>query len=982
MSMKTFTAACCLAASAALSAPDDSKVWDFEAGSAGLKASDSACAIVPEPGVPGNHAYQIVATRAHHTQLRLEGSERTRSFVLSFRAKVLEWEGEAPVLYAYGAIDKGALRALSISRQAGRIFCWYGRDQANPALGSVSVGYGGKGKWVHGAIACVDDYILAKVWRPESPEPNWQAEGKDPRNLSGTVALGVWTSPRTPSKAKVLFDDVRLTPLSSDTLKSWGIRLGPRPALDVAEAPKSPGVFRVEGRVGLASARAAVAFDLETGEMTNFVDRATGRDFIAREVKRPLFELHLTQPYRDKAMTLSSRDFRKVAAKRARRGIAIEFGGHPALALSARVTASLHADGSVRLRIRVANLPEWGLASVTFPNMPAPAALGDDDADDVLLMPWSSGGLLPSPGRTSQSRTVDYPGPAFAQFYALYDKTAGAYVAMHDPNGHCKRFLLRTVSKQHVSVGLVHRFPEAPGKDAALAYDVVLRTFRGDWRDAAAIYKTWAMKQPWCAKTLAERDDIPQFLKEGSGIIIHPVWHPGARAKVTGERLEKLPDLMDAYREKTGLAHMIFVPYGWENRGTWAGINYFPSIPSDELWVKANAELRKRGHRTAFLTSGFWWVVKRQATGSGPAFDDTDDFERRNGMCVHTASGTVWIVDWYERTKQFGSWRGLSAKLCHGSPEARNAMKDIFLRAARLGVPLVSFDQEIGGCQTAPCYSRGHGHPPGWGNWMWTSFRDLCADILREGKPIQPELGLFLENVSELAIPYMATYWSRQFGQVDVGARGARGIGLFSYLYHEYVTAIGAACVQGQGYHGSRPHPGLRRYIFANNLVRGLIPGPFMHEVPLEGGDKWRRAIAPAYFAFCRPYKHFPEYLMLGKTVRPLQIECQDVELHFWRRGGPDAKPRRKRGPAVSRWPLVLPAVTTGSFEAADGSVAAFVVNTTADPQKAAAVAPAGRRVVVYRADRTKQARLAPRTANARIPLSLEPFGVRVLVMR
>ena len=104
-------------------------------------------------------------------------------------------------------------------------------------------------------------------------------------------------------------------------------------------------------------------------------------------------------------------------------------------------------------------------------------------------------------------------------------------------------------------------------------------------------------------------------------------------------------------------------------------------------------------------------------------------------------------------------------------------MKQIFLRIASLGVSLISFDQEIGGGQNAPCYSRTHGHPPGYGNWMWTDFRDLCAEILRDGKPVEPELGLFLENVSELAIPYMATYWSRQFGEVGVGAADARRVG-------------------------------------------------------------------------------------------------------------------------------------------------------------------------------------------------------------
>ena len=39
---------------------------------------------------------------------------------------------------------------------------------------------------------------------------------------------------------------------------------------------------------------------------------------------------------------------------------------------------------------------------------------------------------------------------------------------------------------------------------------------------------------------------------------------------------------------------------------------------------------------------------------------------------------------------------------------------------------------------------------------MWTDFRDLCVSILWEGKPIQPEWGLFMEDCSELAMPYMA----------------------------------------------------------------------------------------------------------------------------------------------------------------------------------------------------------------------------------
>jgi len=947
--------------------------WDFEKEAAGWTMLGKEGAVVAEAGNPQNHAYQIATSKPHHTRLTLQDSEKTPNYLLKLRVKLVDWQGAEPSVYVYGRSGKGGFRALTLGLRGGRAFSYYGQQKPAATVGMLAAGLR-KGEWVHVAMACYGDYLFGKTWHEGMPEPRWQAEGPTEGLETGTVALGVWTSPRTPSSATVLFDDVEFTPLTEDTLKTWGIRPGPRPTLALADVPKGPGVFDLADRVGIASSAAAVAFDRETGEITNIVDRRTGQEFIAREMKEPLFQCALTKPYEGKRLLIASRDFRNTeVTRRDDKTVTLAFSGCPDDLIRVSVTARTSPD--IRLRINVKNKSDWCIASVAFPGMPAPAALGGDGEDDNMLVPWHSGAVIPAPGLRGGGRTVEYPGGAFAQFYAHYDKAAGLYVAMEDPNGHCKQYRLRSSAGKFVSISLTHRFPEVPGEDAALPYDIVLRTFKGDWRDAAAIYKAWAVKQPWCARKLSERKDIPEFLKEGSGIVITGIANPAGREKRFGKRMEKLPDLMDAYRKATGLKHMVFVPYGWENRGTWAGINYFPSVPSDEVWREVNKELKKRGHRTAFLTSGYWWVVKRRKTSNGPAFDDTADFERRKGMCVTKPDGTIAEVDWYDRVGTFGDWRGLSAMLCHGSPKAQTTMKNIFVNVARLGVPLVSFDQEIGGCQHTPCYSRDHGHPPGYGNWMWTDFRNVCREILKEGKPIQPELGLFMENVSELAIPYMATYWSRQFGEM---MGGGRGIGLFSYLYHEYVTAIGAACVQGQGDKGGRPSAGLRCRILANNLTRGLIPGPFMHDVPLEGGDKWRQQVSKAYRSFCRPYSHFSEYLMLGKTVRPIQVECEDIEEYYWRRDSRKGKPLRKGGPPVVKEALILPAVTTGSFEAADGSIASVVVNSTPEPRKATATVPGGKKTVIYTADRKEE----KQSSETRIPLSLEPFGVRVLVMK
>ncbi|MCC6353442.1 MAG: hypothetical protein IT577_06125 [Verrucomicrobiae bacterium] len=429
---------------------------------------------------------------------------------------------------------------------------------------------------------------------------------------------------------------------------------------------------------------------------------------------------------------------------------------------------------------------------------------------------------------------------------------------------------------------------------------------------------------------------------------------------------------------------MIFVPYGWEGRGTWAGINYLPAQPANEYWQRVNALLEEHGHRSAALLSGYWWVVKRRETGGGPAFDDSAQFDRLKGMCVANADGSTWRVDSYDKVGIFGDWRGLSVGLCHGSPEAADALMGQFLGTVRIGFPLVSFDQEIGGSQHAPCYAPGHGHAPGYGDWMWTGFRDLSARIREEGRKFEPEIGLFMENESDLAVPLMATYWSRQFGEVDIaGVPGSRGIGLFSYIYHDYVTAIGAACVQGQGAQGTNPDALLRCRVLANNLTRGLIPGPFMNLVPLDpGDDPYRRASSAAFFSVCRPYPRVPEYLLRGRCIPPVEVDCEEVETWYFRRrlGAEEAKDPAKRDDAKER--VKIESVTAGAFAAANGSEAHFIVNGTPDARRATAALPPGPEAVVYSADRKELSRIPASKGPRSLPLELEPFGVRVVVTR
>jgi hypothetical protein len=751
------------------------------------------------------------------------------------------------------------------------------------------------------------------------------------------------------------------------------------------------------GRRSLAAGELEMTLDATLGGGSSLRHGPSGTELISGG-GGGLFALELTRPAKAKRMHLHAGQFarRRLLPVAEGNGCDMEFSDSSQKGLS--VTCSIRTDrgGALRFRIAVQNETPWAVRQVVYPILDCTTALGGDAKDDRMLVPAHGGVEIAAPGRKSwgplrathpalPGNSLDYPGRCFAQFLAYYDPRVGLYFASEDSRGRPKYWHLsrRGKKRERFRIGLGHFFPETPGNDAALDYDVVLRGFVGDWRTAADIYREWAVTQPWCARRLADRRDVASFLKDGAGILlVHDANNAATHGKLLGRNLEKLPAFAAAYRQRTGLKHMVVVPYGWENRGKWAGINYFPALPSNEAWRKAAAALKKQGDRVAFLTSGFWWVIKRKETRAGPAFDDSADFETRKAMVAAKPDGSPWFVDCYNRTQTGSVWRGLSAVLCHGSPQARRTVKEFFLEAVRCGATLVSFDQEIGGRQVFPCYDAKHGHPPGYGRYMWDGFRRTCDEILEEGRKINPELGLFMECDSELAIPHMATYWSRQFGEViDRANVQGRCVGLFSYLYHDYVTMIGAACVQGQGELPDPPGATLRCRVFANNLRRGLIPGPIVQDVPLEPDSDWHRTVARAHFNYCRPYPVFARYLLLGRAVRPPKCTAPSVKTWYWKRskGGT----QNSRGIPVRKQEIQVPAVDVGSFRADDGSVGTVVVNITEEPRRAQLelVRPA-RSAVLFDAQGKELQQWKRRARGGTLEIEVPPLEVVVLITR
>lgn len=99
---------------------------------------------------------------------------------------------------------------------------------------------------------------------------------------------------------------------------------------------------------------------------------------------------------------------------------------------------------------------------------------------------------------------------------------------------------------------------------------------------------------------------MPAIIISGAPGIIVPLQNASGYTGQYGPNLETLPALVKDMKLQANVSRFLLVPYGWENRGTWAGINYFPPQPSTRAWHDVNQALAATGDATMMLVSGYW----------------------------------------------------------------------------------------------------------------------------------------------------------------------------------------------------------------------------------------------------------------------------------------------------------------------------------------------------------------------------------------
>lgn len=611
-------------------------------------------------------------------------------------------------------------------------------------------------------------------------------------------------------------------------------------------------------RLALTNARSTIVLDKKAnGAVVSLVDHATGRELVERDPASPLFRLAFSQPGdpRGDLVRFTSLDAGSVAyapeGHGSRSMVRLTFRKLGGRQMEAECVISAGPDDDkFRWQFALKGPEHLVLEEVQFPVVVLRTPSRDDDAaTDAFVAGAREGGVYPRPGRWPVNTRMGFnqPGTLAAQFSCYSDASGGFYSATQDSRGYPKRLNL-----ERTGSGLEHAWHRHCYHDMSapfeLGYDVVQAVFRSrdpampcDWRDAADLYKAWALTQPWCVRTLAQRDDLPEWIKQGPAMVRfrrrHTYYEPNVRLEHHPDWYSQ-PEHIEGWLQGYWQRHHAGVPlivtfWGWEHLASWIAPKYFPPYPSEDGLRRRIEAVRKVGGHPFFWPSGYHWASSFHRRGDGTfEWEDGGHFGKTGSPhSVVTRGGTP-----FART-DFWLGGGTNHLLCCGEPWTRRWLDETAVALTQRGADLIQIDQVTHGCspqERGCCYSRDHAHPPGPGSWFVEAFSGQLQSMREATRQQNRETILGFEGPQEFHLQQIGIQDYRDFEVFWQPRLGREPAPVFAYLYHEFIPLFQS---NPEGFRG-KPQGG-NMLLMAYSLVNGQMPHLVPHW-PLEPAQALR----------------------------------------------------------------------------------------------------------------------------------------------
>lgn len=407
---------------------------------------------------------------------------------------------------------------------------------------------------------------------------------------------------------------------------------------------------------------------------------------------------------------------------------------------------SLHANSSL-LRWRASILMHQTGTVPYALFFPIFEHLGGEGENDVVIS-WGSGRGQLFRGLKGALWNSDslYPSSDWTvQFLTMTFGEVALYLACHDGEMYTKSFHLHPGQKFYFTAFVpVDLNQPAKPKRFELPYDIVIGLIEGDWFDAAKLYRSWAIKQNWCAiGSLQQRKkngNIALRMLE-SPIVVRPDW-PRDYDEHTRRMKETEPWMgeLEVKLNRELFGHdvpMVVWWYSWNKQRFDDDMPFFDPLPEiPKVFFKEVSE----GLVVMPYTQSAWWDTELWQGEFG---------ERARAAACKNPNGSLRTAEWvYCEPAEMC----LSQKICQDvTCELAKKVADIGANAIYLDVFPVMRE----------CWDKTHGHPLGvGGNWWAKSVRQILKRIKRErGWDFGVTMEYFAEPYLDLCDVQTSWWW-------------------------------------------------------------------------------------------------------------------------------------------------------------------------------------------------------------------------------
>ena len=613
---------------------------------------------------------------------------------------------------------------------------------------------------------------------------------------------------------------------------------------------------------------------------------------------------------------VASCDFAAPTVNRAGGWTRIVWKGHPRLGVGFTATAEgvMNDDAMEWTFACSGNASGLPLGRIAFPVVDVPCA----DVGYLLHSPYAGGGTMGWKKRVNWkdlacgASVCSTLSPGF-RFVAVLNGEGrdSHYLDVRDPATNAGRFEVRKGAAGMARLSWVHDLPLEPATAAGcrLPYVATVRSYRGDWFEAASFYREWVKTTPRYAAAKSRN------LSKVRGIGLW-VWNRGLAETV-------IPPV-ERFQKDTGL-QVALDWYWWfkEMPGTFYP-DYWPPREGPEKFKADVQRLKRMGVFTQVYLNGMTWDEDAPSWKDG-GLDSVA--MRRDGGYFSSA---------YNR---FNPNHRL-ANLCGEAPKFQARIHEQIAHLVDCGFDSIYLDM-IGCNAYGPCFNPAHRHPKGGGTHMTDDFRAYLKGV----KAAFPGILLSTEDCGEAYADVFDSHISTHSSYERHGWIGTAPdmefVPVFLAVWHGAVAVFGNYAIvdnvpywdprwpmkpwwTGHEEHLKKDYPDQFAVEFSRGPVWGLQPS--VHNFWLHHATN---AACAAEYRFIRDTARFyhdnREFLFDGEMRSPGRLVCSRKKVPFAKVSVFDEK--------VAAHESALPTVFHNVWRAPDGRIAAILVNWTREPQ-------------------------------------------------